>query len=121
MKLINRWPSYEDLQLPLPIYQALIHKLTEPFDSCIQSAQSFWSTYGCFLIVPESRAQIDKLFSRENAHYAVHRGLENPDLIEPLPEGYQLRLVVTGDEGSGLYLLLPPDFDLAFPSLTHEE
>ena len=121
MKLINRWPSPEDLQLPLSIHQALIKKLTEPFEGCTQSAQDFWKNYGCFLIVPESRSQLERLFktttdatmtdAQSGTEYAVHRGLENPDLIEPLPEGYQLRLVITGDEGGGLYLLLPPDFD----------
>ena len=130
MKLINRWPSPEDLQLPLPIHQALIEKLTEPFEGCTQSAQDFWKNYGCFLILPESRSQMDRLFkttrdatttdAKSGTEYAVHRGLNNPDLIEPLPQGYQLRLVITGDEGGGLYLLLPPDFDLN-PQPTHPE
>ena len=116
MKLINRWPSHEDLQLPRSLHQALIEKLTEPFEGCTQSAQDFWKNYGCFLIVPESRNQLERLFHKDPhnqgaTEYAVHRGLDNPDLIEPLPQGYQLRLVITGDEGGGLYLLLPPDFD----------
>lgn len=108
MKWINRWPKASDLELPEMAYQALINYLSQPFDGCIQAAQTYWKEYGCMLIVLDRNQSLDVSMLGDSIRYAIQQALSYPELKESLPAGYELRLTITSDEGSGLYLLLPP-------------
>lgn len=108
--IINHLPEVGDIPIPERVYQRLYDLLIEPFEQDIALTKAFWHTYGCVLIYPDTQEalKVITLGSDDTASMAKWC-LEYPETKDALPDGYELWLSITNDEGGGAYLLLPPN------------
>ena len=112
MQLILTWPANINLALPETIKQSLIAHLIVPFGD-EESAKSFWSEYPSTLIIiddTDSIATLNKLpqVTQQQIKFAI----SNPEYSDDLGMGYRVNLSITNDEGTGIYLIIPPKSQL---------
>lgn len=107
MRLIPDWPVPETLLLPESVFAVTKQILIEPFGD-EDSAIEFWTETGCLMAVCDDVAELSALPEDAN-HYRLQQALLLPDVIEDLPDGYELRLAITTDSGAGTYLILSPE------------
>jgi len=108
MQIMTHWPVPAELSIPRTVQEALRQQLIEPFDD-EAAAQAFWQECSSALITLDRKESIDDLpqEAREQTLFC----LTYPEFEEELPEGYKLILAIFSDDGAGIYLLLPPEFN----------
>ena len=108
MQYITHWPDMVELELPEPVSQDLQRRLLEPFDS-ERDAKVFWDETSSTVIVLDRADTIADL-KQDSAWSQIEFALTYPEYTVPLSRGYQLSVTIVNDSGSGIYLLVPPDF-----------
>ena len=110
MHTINHWPDITELALlPDIVAQDLYEKLTEPFDN-ESMAKAFWKETATKIIILEPNDCIEQP--------EIQFALRYSEYITELKMGYQLLLAITNDDGSGIYLVIPPELNIGdFPIL----
>jgi len=116
MQHITTWPGQQQIKLPVPVKEALIKHLNEPFDN-EQQAIGFWQTTQTQLIILNQNEiqNISKLLKQideschqsknKNLKHALIQALEYPEYKEVLIEGYTIQLAILSDAGEGVYLI----------------
>ena len=112
MIIISQLPSLDSLPIPQSLKTFLNqHLIQSPFGSQ-ETAQHVWATLDNHLVFLNSE---DKLFLSSDPTdlkvpiQHIHRLIECPEYVLNAPDNYCLALVITDQEGSGLYLLFPKD------------
>lgn len=86
MQVINTWP---DPDVPQNVKTALIKHLTEPFQT-LAEAKTYWQQNDIQLVI------------------SAVPGDAIPEYTDPLPDGYNISLVIKSDAGEGIYYLSSP-------------
>ena len=107
MQLIENWPTPDNVSLPHHVFTVVKQILIEPFDT-EDIAIGFWTEAGCLLAICDDLRELSGL-NRDAAYYRVMQSLTEPDVVEDLPDSYELLMAVTTDSGAGTYLVLTPD------------
>lgn len=112
MQFVNHWPVSKDLALPEPVKQSLLAHLIEPFGD-EHTAKSFWSEYPSTIVILESSDSTDSLSKlSEITKQQIKFAFSSPEYSDELGMGYTIKLSITNDEGSGIYLIAPPNSQL---------
>lgn len=107
MQLIENWPSPDNVSLPHHVFAVMKQILIEPFGD-EDSANSFWTETGCLLVICDDLRELSGL-NRDGNYYRIMQALKVPDVMEDLPDSYELLMAITTDSGAGTYLILTPD------------
>lgn len=107
MQLIENWPTPDNLSLPHHVFAVVKQILIEPFGD-EDSAIGFWTEVGCLLAICDDLRELSGL-NRDGNYYRVMQALKVPDVVEDLPDSYELLMAITTDSGAGTYLVLTPD------------
>ena len=108
MQYINHWPDMVELTSPEAVSQDLHQQLLLPFNS-EDEAKEFWRETYCNLIILDPTDNITQI-KESDAWSQIDFALKYPEYTLPLSMGYQLSVSIANDSGSGIYLLVPPDF-----------
>lgn len=110
MQILNCWPSNNALSLPKCVKQALLTHLIEPFGD-EQSAKAFWQEYPSTILImtSEDKNACRQLLSDETQQQ-IEFAFNYPEYLEPLVDDYVIRLSITNDEGSGIYIVSPTSY-----------
>lgn len=101
MQIFNQIPPKEIL--PHSIADKLWAELNPSND--IDEARGYWGQINCHLLILDEWDKPDCLEClSNNIKQQLHHSLEYPEYIDDLGQ-YRLLLGVTGDDGSGLFLL----------------
>ncbi len=107
MQLIENWPTPDNVSLPHHVFAVVKQILIEPFGD-EESAISFWTEAGCLLAICDDLRELSGL-NRDATYYRVMQALTTPDVVDHLPDSYELLMAITADSGAGTYLVLTPD------------
>jgi hypothetical protein len=107
MQLIRDWPSPDNLSLPHHVVAVVKQILIEPFGD-EESASGFWTEAGCLLAICDDLREFSAL-PKDATYYRLTQALLESDVVEDLPDSYELLLAITTDSGAGTYLILTPD------------
>lgn len=107
MQLIESWPTSENVSLPHHVFAVVKQILIEPFDT-EDTAICFWTEASCLLAICDDLSELSGL-NRDATYYRVMQSLTEPDVVEDLPDSYELLMAITTDSGAGTYLILTPD------------
>lgn len=107
MQLIEAWPSPDNVSLPHHVFAVVKQILIEPFGD-EDSAIGFWTETGCLLAICDDLRELSVL-TREATYHRLMQALSVPDVVEYLPDSYELLMAITTDSGTGTYLVLTPD------------
>lgn len=114
MQILHYLPTQQQLALNPVVAQCVVDLLLEPFGSRVQAIE-FWRDYTSTIVVfdPDDDAHKSLACLDDVTRYFIERSEHLPEFIESLPDGYQLSLTITDDEGRGLYLIKPANLDLS--------
>lgn len=106
MQVLKHWPSESEIALPETVKQALLTHLTEPFGDK-ESAKTFWQEYPSMIVIFEQSDPLDSVqWLNDELQHQVEFAQLNPEYSDALVLGYSIKLSITSDAGSGLYLVL---------------
>lgn len=101
MQIFNQIPPKETL--PPDIADKLWAELNPTDD--IDEARDYWDQINCHLLILDEWDKPDSLEClSNNVKQQLHHTLEYPEYIDDYGD-YQLSLGITGDDGSGVFLL----------------
>lgn len=108
MQLISNWPADITLALPKTIKQSLIAHLTIPFGN-ETSAKSFWLEYPPTLVIIDETDSTTTLHNlSEQTLQQIEFAASNPEYSDELGSGYTVKLSITSDDGTGIYVVIHP-------------
>jgi hypothetical protein len=107
MQLIENWPTPDNVSLPHHVFAVVKQILIDPFGD-EDSAISFWTEAGCLLVICDDLRELSAK-PKDATYYRVMQALKVPDVVEDLPDSYELLMAITTDSGAGTYLVLTPD------------
>lgn len=116
--VLKQLPEPGELPIPQNVYQRLYALLIEPFEQDVGVTRAFWNTYGCLLAYIDTHEALTELrCADDETAIMVKRCLAYPETKDELPDGFEVWLTITNDEGGGTYLLLSKD---ALKGVSHE-
>ena len=108
MLIIKSWPD-EITAIPKSLATAIKSHLVLPFDGSEFDAKGFWQICPCTLIIVTPYSSL--LTFDEDEQELIAFGLNYAEYQESVIEGYQIMMAVISDDGAGIYLVYPNDFD----------
>jgi hypothetical protein len=115
MQVIHYLPIADQLALPPNVAVKVIELLVEPFGD-LKDAINYWQEYPCIVVCLNSHDKVEAVLHSLDGfiqHY-IECADSTPELVEFLPNEYQLSLTIINDgNGNGLYLIKPTDMNLA--------
>jgi hypothetical protein len=108
MLIIKSWPD-EIAAIPKSLATAIKNHLVLPFDGSEFDAKGFWQICPCTLIIVTHYSSLLTLYEDEQALFEF--GLSYAEYQECVIEGYQIMMAVLSDDGAGIYLVYPNNFD----------
>lgn len=110
MKIINHWPTLDELSLLGTIATEVLTLLVEPFKNEAE-AKLFWQECPSTIIILNEKTVLAELNSQLKQQ--VLFCINNPEFEEALPNGYRFLLSIVTDDGAGCYLVLPSSLDIS--------
>jgi len=110
MKIINHWPTLDELSLLETIATEVLTLLVEPFKS-EDEAKAFWQECHSTIIILNENTVLAELDNQ--LHQQISFCINNREFEETLPNGYRLLLAIINDDGAGCYLVLPSSLDIS--------
>lgn len=114
MQVIHYLPIAEQLALPPNVASRVIKLLIEPFGS-LKDATDYWQEYPSIVVCLNSHDKVAAALHSLDVfiqHY-IECADSTPELVELLPDEFQLSLTIINDgNGNGLYLIKPTDMNL---------
>jgi hypothetical protein len=110
MHIYKTWPDTLE-GIPTALTIAIKAHLAEAFDHDLQAVQQFWQQYPSTLIVIHSDSGIKNL--NEETQTLINLALEYSEYQEALTDLHMINLAIVDDEGSGVYLVYPNNFDFS--------
>ncbi len=107
MQLVEDWPTPDNVSLPHHVFAVVKQILIEPFGD-EDNAIGFWTEAGCLLVICDDLRELSTK-PKDATYYRVMQALSVPDVVEDLPDSYELLMAITTDSGAGTYLILTPD------------
>lgn len=107
MQLFNRIPNANELPFFPETSEVLIKQLYLPFSS-EQEANEFWQACSTYLIVITQQHDIELVKQVLSTQFKVylHETLSNPEFVEKLNDELSVYLLITQDDGGGIYVVI---------------
>ncbi|EPO0013873.1 MULTISPECIES: hypothetical protein [Vibrio harveyi group] len=109
MKIVKSLIDAEQLELPLPIKEQLMHQLLLPWSGDRDEAEKFWKEVStCLILIERSDTDQDLADVDEDTEVILSYAIENPEFVILLPdetEPYVFACCVHADDGSGSFVM----------------
>ncbi len=107
MQLFNRIPNENELSLNHEVSEELIKQLYLPFSS-EQEANAFWQTCSTYLIVIAQKQDVELVKQVLSTQFRAYlkETLSNPEFVEKLSDELSVYLLITQDNGGGIYVVI---------------
>ncbi|MEZ9565321.1 hypothetical protein AB4226_09180 [Vibrio artabrorum] len=109
MKVVKSLTDAEQLELPLPIKEQLMHQLLLPWSGDRDEAEKFWEEVSaCLILIERDDTDQDLADVNEDTEVILSYAIENPEFVILLPdetEPYVFACCVHADDGSGSFVM----------------
>ncbi|NIY84586.1 hypothetical protein [Vibrio hepatarius] len=109
MKVVKSITEVEQLELPMPVKEQLMHQLLLPWSGDRYEAEKFWEEVStCLILIERSDTDHDLADVDEETNVLLSYALENPEFVILLPDDldpHVMALCVHADDGSGSYVV----------------
>ena len=107
MQLFNRIPNGNELSLKYETSEELVKQLYFPF-STEHEANEFWQTCSTYLVVFTHHDDIELIKHTLSKQFisVLKEALDNPEFVEKLNYDLSVYLLITQDNGGGIYVVI---------------
>lgn len=108
MQTLRHLPTLDEIGLPKETAKRLLEYFTQPFSS-LNEAADFWLSSGTTAVIITAQDNLPSVFESltKPTLQLIELAETQPEFTVPLPNYYQLSLVIINDYGSGCYLIKP--------------